>query len=1537
VTVDREPGMGSPSVDYQTDGVTGLRGNARPRPDLHDPAYLAATSGTPAPASDTPLPADPNAGVATPAITYSITGFVTNPDVGPLAGIQVSTRTSSGGSEWSTPVETAADGSYSLSASTGYWYVRFVDPTDAYASGYYTASGLNLTQADEVHVQSADVPNISVALPIARRISGTVSNADSEPLAGITAYLHTATESTLRETTASDGTYSFAVPAGSYTLVFSDDSWTYIAGWYSFSGWTDDNSARSTIVVGTEDWTGVDITLPAWPRFTGRVIDGQGVGIGNIRVTSYTRPAWGFFETTTTAADGTYSVRGYEGASYSIEYSDISGYYWDGWYGGSGYVSQEASASVLVATSGDSPLADVVLPAYPRVKGKVARAGGAGIPGIDVSICKGSVGFRNCYPHGLTSADGTYSLRAVADTYYVKFTDTTGTSYLTGWYSSSGFTKEEGEATALVVTTEDVTGIDVILPAYMHINGRVTNSAAAGIANVVVTAHLSSNPDYAYKSTSTLADGTYSIPVEPGSYLLSFGSVTGYAGGWYTASGWSWGRDLSALVTVGAVDVVGFDITLPPLLHITGLVTDMEGAPVSGIYVQTQPTRGNLSSVTTAADGSYSLGVPPGTYTIEITATQDCLCGWYSSSGYVYVWDDATPVTVSAADVNGISVAMPGVLHIKGKVTNTDAAGISGITVEVIRDGASYATTATAGDGTYSIVVPHGTYRVEFTDSTNAHASGWYADAGLTYDSGAAERVTVSLVDATLNVTLPDGHLLAGKVSNAGGSGLSGIYVEAWIDGSLYSGAYSDSSGDYILPVAPGSVTLFFYSSAGSYAGGWRTPTSGVAYDWDLAAQTIVTNAAVSGVNVTMPAARHIKGKVTNKSGKGLASVWVVAYANGSTAGWAMSASDGTYSIPVTPGTYTLHFEDLSGTYAGGWRTSSGFTTDPRTVSAITVSSVDLVSINIVLPSARAIEGRLYTSRWGQAVSDAEVDVFSNGGYYTSVAADKWGYFRIVVAPGTYRIGFYDDSWVFRSGYYNSTSGFVSDWAASSNVSTATTNAMIGEIELPLAAAPAAPTGVGAIGYHHSALVSWSEAADDGGMPIDQYTVTASPGGATCETEWYLFCTVTGLDNGTAYTFTVAATSVIGTSAPSAPSNEVTPAAVPDEPGAVRAVGANLSAVVSWTVPANNGSAITGYTVTSYPGGLTCTSATTLCTVTGLTNGTYYWFLVSATNTNGTGPEGLSNGAVANPKLVRYGGANVYASAAAISANTFPANCYCTAYIAYGGNFPDALAGAAAAGSAPGPMLFVATTGAINTSTAAELTRLKPNRIVVLGSELVISASVYNALHAYGPVYRYAGNDRFATASVISGKTFGADCHCTAYVAYAMNFPDALAAAAAAGTVPGPVLLVSTTGTLSAASNAELRRLKPTKIVVLGSTVVISAAVMSSLNAIAPAVRYYGRSRYDTAADISSHTFSADCGCVAYISAGTDFNGALSGAAAAGWIGGPLLLVGTTGAIPPSTAAELTRLKPVRIVVLGGTDKVSTAVFNALAPYAPAP
>jgi uncharacterized protein with LGFP repeats len=181
------------------------------------------------------------------------------------------------------------------------------------------------------------------------------------------------------------------------------------------------------------------------------------------------------------------------------------------------------------------------------------------------------------------------------------------------------------------------------------------------------------------------------------------------------------------------------------------------------------------------------------------------------------------------------------------------------------------------------------------------------------------------------------------------------------------------------------------------------------------------------------------------------------------------------------------------------------------------------------------------------------------------------------------------------------------------------------------AAVPGAPTGLTAVAGNRQAMLTWT-AAPANGSPVTGYTVTASPGGATATTTGATTVAVTGLTNGTPYTFTVRATNAIGTGPASAPSTAVTPTApvvAPGAPGAVTAVAGNSRATVSWTPAPDNGSPVTGYTVTASPGGATATTTgATTTAVTGLTNGTGYRFTVTATNAVGTGPASAPSASV---------------------------------------------------------------------------------------------------------------------------------------------------------------------------------------------------------------------------------------------------------------------------------------------------------------------
>jgi len=90
---------------------------------------------------------------------------------------------------------------------------------------------------------------------------------------------------------------------------------------------------------------------------------------------------------------------------------------------------------------------------------------------------------------------------------------------------------------------------------------------------------------------------------------------------------------------------------------------------------------------------------------------------------------------------------------------------------------------------------------------------------------------------------------------------------------------------------------------------------------------------------------------------------------------------------------------------------------------------------------------------------------------------------------------------------------------------------------------PDAPTITGVVSGNAQATVSFTAPSSNGGSVITSYTATSSPGGFTgaVSQSGDGTITVSGLTNGTPYTFTVTATNTIGTSAASAASSSVTP------------------------------------------------------------------------------------------------------------------------------------------------------------------------------------------------------------------------------------------------------------------------------------------------------------------------------------------------------------------------------------------------------------
>jgi RHS repeat-associated protein len=177
---------------------------------------------------------------------------------------------------------------------------------------------------------------------------------------------------------------------------------------------------------------------------------------------------------------------------------------------------------------------------------------------------------------------------------------------------------------------------------------------------------------------------------------------------------------------------------------------------------------------------------------------------------------------------------------------------------------------------------------------------------------------------------------------------------------------------------------------------------------------------------------------------------------------------------------------------------------------------------------------------------------------------------------------------------------------------------------------PGAPTGLTGSAGNTLVALSWTAPSSNGGAAITDYRVQYK---VTAGGTWTTFteavsttptASVTGLTNGSGYSFQVAAINAAGVGAYSSAAAG-TPRTVAGAPGTVTGTPGNAQVALSWAAPASNGGAeVTDYRVEVKPsGGSWATvadgvSVATAATVTGLTNGTDYFFQVAAINVAGT-------------------------------------------------------------------------------------------------------------------------------------------------------------------------------------------------------------------------------------------------------------------------------------------------------------------------------
>ncbi|MGZ6272861.1 MAG: outer membrane protein assembly factor BamB family protein [Candidatus Limnocylindrales bacterium] len=196
--------------------------------------------------------------------------------------------------------------------------------------------------------------------------------------------------------------------------------------------------------------------------------------------------------------------------------------------------------------------------------------------------------------------------------------------------------------------------------------------------------------------------------------------------------------------------------------------------------------------------------------------------------------------------------------------------------------------------------------------------------------------------------------------------------------------------------------------------------------------------------------ATHITGKVMNAGSAGLPGIEVDAYRqDGSLVNLAMTASDGTYSVPAPAGTYSLYFWDSTGAYGSGYLGAGGFTYDASAAVDMTIGSADVTDKDVVLPGAVHIKGTV-RDQGSKAIGGMVVDAYDSATLAWSGEAitDSHGHYSMAVPPGAYVVRFWDPGGVYPMGYWRS-SGFTNILAQATVVAVSAADVTGIDIQMP--------------------------------------------------------------------------------------------------------------------------------------------------------------------------------------------------------------------------------------------------------------------------------------------------------------------------------------------------------------------------------------------------------------------------------------------------------------------------------------------------------
>ena len=896
------------------------------------PDFFAATSvvvaGLDVPGTDDVL-----------VVGFAISGSVTNAAIAGISGASVLVYRGGSGAvccSFVTATGTDATGAFTALVAPGTYRLQFRPPSPnpiKYIGQWWTGAA-SFGAATDITVVASDQPGKSATLATGFAISGMIKNSAGAGIANVSIYGYlggTALCCTFVQyaKTDSTGAYQIIVASGTYRLrLWPGSGSLYLAVWFP-------NAARfedaTDIVVSNADLSGKDATLASGFRITGRATDAMtGAGLSNVSVGAYrggTAQCCSFVSHTSTDSTGVYELIVANG-TYRVQFYPFgAAAYLPQWWSGA---NRFDLGTDIVVNGGDVTGINPALATGSRISGTVTAAG-VPVSNVWVNAFVGGPG-AVCCTHisgGATDASGHYSFVVGDGPVRLHFYPggSSSTAIAQWWSVASRFDL----ATDIVVSHADIALATVVLAVGYPITGTIRDGAGAPIAQAYVALFNAAGSCCTWVgSAGADATGGFRIVVQNGTYRAHFGTRTGtnVPQWWNNASRF----DVATDIVVNGAAVTSINPTLLAGNLISGTVTSVAGAPLTNVSINAVDASPGavcctwVGGTTSSASGTFSLRVVNGTYRIFF---------YPRASSYLHQWwnkasrfELAANVVVNGADVPGIDAQLvPGVV-VSGTITGAGGAPLDHAQVSATLGGGTACCTWVGGAqtnalGQYQLIAPQNS-TIRLRIGAASYVPEWW-DHKARFDLATDIAVGTTPISGK-DAQLTPGFSVMGTVKNAAGAGIPNARVSvaaagpgttccAWIAGTL-----TKADGTYEVVLGNGPYRMRFDATGSGYVAQWFSGAS----LFTGASDVTVQSANLVGIDLTLLAGFHIRGRLTNSAGTAASGVSVNAYQGGAAgcctwvAGTTTDAN-GDYDLVVAAGTYRLWFFPRSGPLLDQW------------------------------------------------------------------------------------------------------------------------------------------------------------------------------------------------------------------------------------------------------------------------------------------------------------------------------------------------------------------------------------------------------------------------------------------------------------------------------------------------------------------------------------------------------------------------------------------------------------------------------------------